>query len=342
VSDTVPVPGARVVLHRVGHEAQGPIDSARADATGRFRFRFGADTSALYLLSARYGGIEYFSPPVHTDPQRPDTGVRLMAYDTSASAPVAVEARHIVVPSPAADGSRSVLDLIVLRNGGILARVAPDSAHPSWALTLPAGAGGMELGESDLSPEAVVRAGDTVKVLAPIAPGQKQLSLEYSVKPSRGKIEFAAGPTGAPVNVLVEERDVRVRGGTLALVDSQVIEGRSFRRWMGQVPAGGAVTLELGGAGVALASRHMLVALVGAVALALTLAAWRLLWRPARRPAPASPDELLDAIAVLDARYGGREVETPAEEWRRYQAERARLKADAEAALAAREQSPYT
>ncbi|MBA3496545.1 MAG: hypothetical protein H0T86_05520, partial [Gemmatimonadales bacterium] len=242
-ADTIAVPGARVLLHRVGRSVQGPIDSTVADARGRFRFRFRADTAALYLLSARYGGIEYFSPPVHTNPERPDTAIRLLAYDTSSTTPVAVEARHIVVPRSGAGGARSVLDLIVLRNDGRLARVAPDSAHPSWTVTLPAGAGGMEVGESDLSPDAIVRQGDTVEVLAPLAPGQKQLSLEYAVVPRRGRIEFPVGSGGSPVNLLVEERDVRVSGGTLALADSQVIEGRSFRRWTGQVPAGGAVTL---------------------------------------------------------------------------------------------------
>jgi hypothetical protein len=347
-SDTTPVPGAQVLLHRVGREVQGPIDSVRADAAGRFRFRFQPDTSSLYLLSSRYGGIEYFSPPVHTNPERPDTGIRLMVYDTSSRAPIAVEARHIVVPRAGTDGTRSVLELIVLRNDGILARVAPDSAHPSWAMTLPAGAGGIEVGESDLSPDAVVREGDTVKVLAPLAPGQKQLSLEYPVAPTRGRIEFAVGPSGQPVNVLVEERDVRVSGGTLALADTQVIQGRNFRRWTGEVPAGGIVRISVGGGGGTVAtSRRVLVPLVGAVALALALAAWRLLRKPSRRSARASPDRLLDAIAALDARYGGREAETPVEEWRRYETERARLKADAEAALAetalaARGQTSYT
>jgi len=134
--------------------------------------------------------------------------------------------------------------------------------------------------------------------------------------------------------VLVEERDVRVSGGTLALADSQVIEGRSFRRWTGKVPAGGAVMLVVGRGGIVATSRRVLVPLVGAVALALALGAWRLLRRASRPPARASADRLLDAIAALDARYAGREAETPAEEWRRYEAERARLKADAEAALA--------
>jgi hypothetical protein len=327
------VPGARVILHQVGHATQGPIDSALADRSGRFHFRFNADTSALYLLSARYGGIEYFSAPVSTNPARADTAVRLVVYDTSSTAPVAVEARHIVVPRPGSDGSRAVLDLIVLRNDGMLARVAPDSTHPSWSMRLPAGAGGMQVGESDVSPDAVLRAGDTVKVVAPLAPGQKQVSIEYAVTPTRGRIEFPVGSGGAPVNLLVEERDVRVSGGTLALADSQIIEGRSFRRWSGRVPAGGSVVLAIGAA-ERTAPWRVLAGLVGAVALVLALAAWRLLRRRPRAPPAAPPGRLLDAIAALDARYAGHEAETPAEEWRVYQAERGRLKAALESALA--------
>lgn len=341
-ADTVPVPGARVVLHRVGRDRQGPLDSAMADASGRFRFRFRADTGALYLLSARWGDVEYFSPPVHTHPALPDTAIRLVVYDTSSTAPIGVEARHIVVPRAGPDGTRSVLDLIVLRNDGRVARVAPDSTHPSWRLLLPPGTGDMQVGESDLSPEAIVREGDTVKVLAPLAPGQKQLSLEYSVAPVRGRLEFPVGPDGGAVNLLVEERSARVSGGTLALADSQVIEGRSFRRYTGNVPAGGTVVIAVGAAGAAAATRVALPVLVGAVAVALAAAAWWIIRRSSRRAPALRPEQMLDAIAALDARYAGRESETADNEWGRYTAERARLKAELERALAARSGAPYS
>jgi hypothetical protein len=337
-ADTVPVPGARVVLHRVGRDRQGPLDSASADASGRFRFRFQADSGALYLLSARWDDVEYFSPPVHTNPARPDTAMRLVVYDTSSSAPIGVEARHIVVPRAGPDGTRSVLDLVVLRNDGRVARVAPDSSRPSWRLVLPPGTGDMEVGPSDLSPDAIVREGDTVKVLAPLAPGQKQLSLEYGVTPVRGKLEFPVGPDGGRVNLLVEERNARVSGGTLALADSQVIEGRSFRRYTGNVPAGGTVVLAVGAAGAAAATRVAVPVLVGAVAVMLAAAAW---WFIRRTPA-LLPEQMLDAIAALDARYAGREPETAADEWRRYEAERARLKMELERTLAARGRPPYS
>jgi hypothetical protein len=345
-ADTVPLPHARVILHRVGRDAQGPIDSMMADGAGRFRFRFRADTSALYLLSSRYGGIEYFSSPVHTNPARPDTAMLLQTYDTSSTTPIAVDARHIVVPRAGADGSRPVLDLIVLRNDGLRARVAPDSTHPSWSLTLPAGSGEMQLGEGDVSADAVVRVGDTVRVLAPLAPGQKQLSIAYATVPVNGRLVFPVGPAETPLNLLVEEPGARVSGGTLALADTQVIEGRSFRRFSGRVPAGGAVTLTVP-ASPAAGARRVLVGLVGGLAFVLGAAAVWLVRRPRRPaafPSPIQPDEtasLLDAIALLDARYAGREADVPPDEWQRYTDERAALKARLEHALAGASPGPY-
>lgn len=331
--DTTRLAGARVLLHRVGRELQGAVDSTSADARGRFRFRFRADTTAIYLLSARYGGIEYFSTPVHTNPARPDTAIALLVYDTSSTAPVTLEARHIVVPRPSENGSRAVLDLVVLLNRGLRARVAPDSLHASWSLPLPAVSTGLEIGESDVSPDAVRRQDDSALVTAPIAPGQKQLSLEYLIPAGHPVVEFPIGSSGGRVNLLVEERGARVSGGTLALADSQLIEGRSFHRWTGDVPAGGSVRLTL--PALPRTPVSVLAGLVAAVGLVLAVAAWRILRRPPTVPAPA-PEPALEAIAVLDARYAGKESETPAEEWQRYQSERARLKAELTSSLATR------
>jgi hypothetical protein len=330
--DTVVAVGVRVLLHRVGRDAQGPLDSTIADPHGGFRFRFRADTSALYLLSARYGGIEYFSSPVHTNPERPDTTMRVFVYDTSSAAPVIVAARHVVVPRPSEDGSRAVLDLLVLRNEGSVARVAGDSTRPSWTGALPRGSVGLQVGESDFSPDAVTRRGDSVLVLAPIAPGDKQLAIEYVIPGNRRLVEFPAATDG-PLNVLVEESAARVAGGSIALADSQLIEGRWFHRWNGRVGAGEEVRLTL--PNLARTPRLLLAALVAGVALVLGLAAWRVAGSGAGRVAPPAPGDLVDALAELDARYAGRESEVEPEEWRRYQEERARLKASLETALAA-------
>ncbi len=342
--DTTAVPGARVVLHRVGRSLQGPVDSAVSDRRGRFRFTFRADTASLYLLSARFGGIEYFSPPVPTNPERPDTAIEVAVYDTSSTAPVSVAARHVVVPRPDEDGSRPVLDLLVLRNAGWLARVAPDTIRPSWSGPLPPGTLGLEIGESDVSPDAVSRRGDSVYLSAPLAPGEKQLALQYLIPAGLETVTFPIGSEGGTVNMLVnmlvEERGASVSGAPVTLADSQLIEGRWFKRWNGKVTGGGSLRLTLPGTGRS--PVPVLAALVGALALVLLTAGWLMVARRRRLVATAaapavrlpSPDRLVDAIATLDTRYGGRQQATDPEEWDRYLSERARLKAELEASLA--------
>jgi hypothetical protein len=331
-ADSTPIPGTRVVLHQVGRALQGPLDSTRTDRRGRFRFAFRPDTSALYLLSVRHAGIEYFSPPVHTNPERPDTTIRVIVYDTSSTAPVSLEARHLVLTRPGEDGSRSVLDLIVLLNSGQRTRVAPDSAGASWGGLLPRGTIGLELGESDVSPDAVTRRRDSLLVAAPLAPGEKQVTVQYVVPAGRPDLELRFTEPVSMINVLAEENEVVVSGGSLALADSQMLQGRSFRRWTGAVPAGG--TLRVALPGRARVPEWLLPSLVAAVVLVLGGAGWHFLARRSGSPA-VSPAVLLDAIAALDARYLGREGETSDEDWGFYQAERRRLKAQLEAALAA-------
>jgi hypothetical protein len=330
--DSTPVVGVRVVLHRVGQVLQGPLDSTATDGRGRFRFRFRADSSTIYLLSARHSGIEYFSPPVHTNPARPDTAIRIIAYDTSSTATISVEARHLVVSRPGEDGSRSILDLIVLRNAGQRTRIAADSSRPTWVGQLPRGTMGLELGESDVSPEAIGRDGDSLIVTAAIAPGEKQLTLEYLVPAGRQVLELLLTEPVPMLNVLAEEAEVVVSGGTLVFADSQTLQGRSFRRWTAARPAEGLVRVVLPGR--PRAPEWILTALVTTVAIALVVAGWRLATQKAT--SRASTDELLERIAGLDARYHGREAEVPAEEWHRYLSERARLKSLLEGSLAAR------
>ena len=335
-ADSTPVRGVRVLLHRVGQETQGPIDSTRSDGGGRFHFTFRPDTSAFYLLSAEHAGIEYFSQPVSTNPERPDTGIRILVFDTSSTTPISLEARHLVITRPGEDGSRSVLDLMVLRNDGRLTRTTPDTTHPTWSAPLPPGTIGLDVPESDFSRDAVARRGDSVIVVAPFAPGEKQLTVQYLVPSGRSVVELPFGRPGAAINVLAEERGVRVTGSGVALADSQVLQGRSFRRWTGVAQPGGVVRIVLPGTGRT--PTWLLAVLVGMLTLVLAGAGWRLL---AKRSVPATPGtgELIDAIAALDVRYAGREGETPVDQWSSYITERARIKAQLEASLAAGGQS---
>lgn len=337
-SDSIPVPGARVLLHRVGRGAQGPVDSMFTDRRGAFRFRFVPDTTAVYLTSSRYDGIEYFSPAVHLDPAAPDTGLRIVVSDTSSRVPVELGARHLVIADPGEDGSRGVLDLIVLRNRTDRTLVAPDSVRPSWSVPLPSGTFGLAAGEGDASPDALRRQDDRLLLFAPVAPGEKQLIVQYGLPATVRTLTLPFEQGARFVNLLVADRKARVSGGALAPADTEVIQGRTYRRWMGAVPAGETVTIRLGKPFGA--PGWVLAGLVGALGIGLAAAALRFLRQPAGAPggppAGLDPDTLVERIAQLDARYAGREGDTDPAEWARYQADRAQLKAHLSAALTGR------
>ena len=323
--DSVPASGVRVVLHRVGHDRQGPIDSLPADRSGRFRFHYTGDTAAVYLVSARLGGIEYFSQPLKIDTARPDTDLVLLVSDTSQTVPVALTDLHFVISAPEPDGTRGVLTITGLSNGSDRTRVSADTLTPTWASILPSGIQNFRPGQGDFSPEALARRGDSLLLFAPVAPGAKQVVWSYSLPASRSRFVIPVPGAIPAVNVMLEEMDATVAGGTLAAADTQLIEGRSFRRWSGTFAQAGTITILFPDRG---RFRWALPALVTLIGLLLAIATWRTAIRTGASPtAPA--EDFVGAIAALDARYLGRESEVPAEEWQRYREERRRLVARA-------------
>jgi hypothetical protein len=321
-TDTVAIRAATVVLHRVGRGAQGPIDSTRTGLRGEFRFRFPADTSVVYLLSSGYAGIEYFSTPIQAIPGHPDTGLLLFVFDTSTTAPLHVSSRHIVISKPAADGTRAALEIVALENAGTLTRVGGGVDRPTWGTRVPAGALGFQVGQGDVSAEAIQVRHDSVLLFAPVAPGEKQLVYTYQLPATPGTVRIPIGDSIGTLNVLLEEFDRTVRGGGLTRADSQRIENRSFRLWTGAMGPGTVVIIDFPGNRTA----WLLPALVGVVGLSLVVALLRVLRR--RAPPVGGATTVLDALARLDARYAGREAEVGAREWAAYQRDRARLKAE--------------
>ena len=336
--DTLPLPGIAVVLHQVGQLAQGPIDTVLASRRGRFAFHFAADTTAAYLLSARYGGIEYFSSPIASSPGRPDTTILVVVADTSSAAPILLRQRTIVISHADETGTRTVLDWFVLTNAGDLTRVSPDTLHPSWGAPLPPDAQSVELANSRLSQfslEALTFRRDSVLILAPLSPGDKELMLQYRIPGSlRTFVIPAAGVTDS-VFVLLEGGKGSVVSNGFASRDLQTIEGRAFQRWAGMRrgtdPIRVSLSAPLFSTGQLLGLLATLAAL-GFVGLGIRLARRRVVTSPA---SPGqSPHWLADAAARLDDRYAGAEAITSPEEWSRYLAERARLTAELERALA--------
>lgn len=341
--DAVPLAGTTVVLHRISREAQGPLDSARTDAGGRFRFRFQADTTSLYIVTARYQGIEYFSNPLATNPARPDSAVVLQVFDTSSTQPVHTEARHIVIAKPADDGTRTVVELLVLSNPGDVTRVARDSLGSTWHALIPPQAVGFSAEDGDLSAGAVDRNMDSVLVLAPLAPGERQITIQYHLPPNAGRLEYRFDEADNGVNVLVEEPEATVTGGTLAPTDSvSVIQGRPFRHFNGVVDSGDVVVVSV--PTPFRLSSTWLIALIALVGVALLAGIVRVFGRVAPRPAVGagsageSIDDLLARLARLDDELEG--LPEDGDERSALSAERHALKAQLAAALARRQAGP--
>jgi len=325
--DTIAVAQAAVVLHRVGRAVQGPIDTVRANFQGRFAFRFLPDSTAAYLLSVRYQGIEYFSSPVTPAAGRADTAIVLIVADTSSAAPVRAHERTLLISRADESGTRPVVDWFVLQNSGERTRIAPDSARPSWGAPLPPDAQNVELADAKLSqfsPEALEFRGDSVLIFAPLSPGRKELVLQYHIPGTLRNFLVPSASGTDSVFVLLEESSARVVSPSLLSTESQRLDGRPFRRWAGIM--GNEPSLEIRFAAPPLSSRTILLLLVALAGLGFALLGLVALRRP-RLTAPAqSPRYLADAIARLDAAQLERGGPSSPEQEARYQTERARLK----------------
>lgn len=332
--DSIPAGGVLVVLHQVGRDFQGPVDSTSSGVDGSFRFDFIPDTAAVYILSASHAGVQYFSPPVHTNPERPDTAILIVVSDTSTTARIEVASRQVVVGAPRTDGTREVIDLVGLENPGWQTRVPGHAQRPTWSTPLSDAVIGFNVGASDFSPEAVFFRNGRVEVLGPIAPGAKDLLLKYLIPASSGNLAFAFADTAREFSLLIEEPDLRVSGPVMEAPEPQVISGRAFRTWRSRPAPGDTIAITFPGA-VPRSSRPLLAALVGVVGLALLITAWRIRRGHAEIPLAEEPvPVLVRRLALLDARYRGRQADVPASEWTQYQEDRQTLKARLTRALA--------
>lgn len=331
--DTTGSAGRWVVLHEVTLTTGGPVDSQRTDRDGRFRLRAASlDTAANYLVSVDHQGIGYFSEPIRPDSLPVGELPALYVFDTSSTAPpVRTAERHILVRTPAADGSRRVVELFVLANRGERVRISVDSLTPVWAASLSAAATNVEVGLSDLAGDAIEVADGRLRVFAPVVPGERELLVSY-VLPA--DIEDFTIPVDGPVDllsVLLGDSTATVAEPTLPMRGVDELEGQPLRRYgQDSIPAGTSVRIAFRvGTGsvpwlwivVPLAA----LALIGGLVLSLRRSGATV---PGDVPS-GDPAVLAAEIAALDAHRREMTDED-------YRVRRAALKARLEAALAAR------
>jgi len=339
----VPVAGQWVVLHRVGSDSAGPVDSARSSPSGRFRIRYttwGAE-DALYFVSSRYGGIAYFSPPLRADTVRGDDADVMVYETTTDTAALHVQGRHFVLSMPRG-ARRAVAEIFEIENDGTHTIVARDSLTPFWMTHLPLEAESIAVAPGDVSAGAVVLRPGRAELYAPISPGVRQLVLTYSLPDNAFPL---AHPLERPVSVLevlLEEPRASVEGARLGEVAPAAIQGRNFKRYLGQDVPGSAVIrvsvpppIERNQGSV-----RLLASAIGFV-MAVAFAIW-IFGRYQRAPKsvvlnpPSRVDALVWSLAALDARF----EKQPSDDARAaYERERARLKDEIARALAEEQRS---
>ncbi len=274
-ADTLPVPDAWVVAHRVGPARQGAIDSLRSDAQGRFRFTVPRPESlTVYLVSSRYAGLGYFSEPFDARTRAGADSLTLAVFDTaSGGAPLTIAGRHVVVTRPDESGLRRVLDVVDVRNGGATTRVGTDSLAPVWRMRLPDDVNELEVGQSEFAASAIRFESGAVLVAAPFPPGEKQVAVTYVLPADAARFTVPVDQPTAEFSVLAEDSLTSVAGGGgLTRADPLVLEGRVFQRFVARNLVAGArpaVSLAGGRAGL---DRYWWLP-IAAVALALVAGA---------------------------------------------------------------------
>ena len=201
--DTVAAPGTRIYLHRVGATRQGIVDSTVASGDGRFRVGASVDSGEVLLVSGRWHGVEYFAPPVTAG-----APVELFVVDTSATAPVGIAARHVVIGGPAADGTRDVVDMVILRNAGTATRGGGTERTPAFRMSLPGNVANLTLGDADFAIEAFDVHDDTLALLAPVPPGDRQFMLQYQLPPGARALDLPLDPVPDTLSILAEQLDL--------------------------------------------------------------------------------------------------------------------------------------
>lgn len=330
----VPVAGVPVTLHRVGPDTAGPIDSARTDAQGRFHFTYHrtGSSEAIYFVSSMYDGIAYFSQPLKTALVSGDDGEITVFDTTSAAVPMTVRGRHLIVSAPGTDGARTVIEVFEISNDTSVTRITPGSAdRPTWTSILPAGTQHFQPGQGDVAADAITAADGRVEVFAPFAPGIKQLTYQYMLPSGAFPLHLPLERQTSVLELLVEEPTATVRVAGVREVNPVSVQGRTFRRFMGQdLPSSAVVDIAPPAMGGDARSLYFTL-LLGAVGAAMLVALARAY---SRRPQLAAsmgraswPGEgLAAAIADLDDGFARRAAPTGAER-EAYSARRSALKA---------------
>jgi hypothetical protein len=343
----VPLANQWVVLHRLvaDRSKSGPIDSTRTDAKGRYTFRYSGalDSATMFFATTSHGGIVYPTSPFRSERVSGDDATLTVFDTTSGRVALKVGGRHLIVGAAQPNGNRPVGEVFDLENDSTVTAIARDSVTPIYAIHIPSAATNFRAnGGGAFAGGAMSRSGSTVGLYAPVSPGLRQFAFTYDLPANAFPLTIAAESPIGVFEILVEDPKAEVRAPSLREMAPESMEGRTFRRFLAQDLAQGAV-VRVNLPRIAIADRQRIylvvaLSLLGLMVVALIFAARRpRLVRVAPVIPPPVPEArsqtLARAIVELDDSFDA--VTTTENARAEYESRRAALKAQLSDALAA-------
>ena len=178
------LPSTQVILHRVGTDTSGPLDSLNTGPDGSFRFRLASVPDpgveqTVYFASVLYDGVSYFGSAIHLAVQL-DTLYEIRVYDAEpapvAGAELPLEARYTLLEEQ--QGFWTATDLLQVNNPEQHTLVAT-AEGVTWAYPLPEGASDLEIGGGQMTPDAAELIDGHLRVTSSIPPGMREFVVRY-------------------------------------------------------------------------------------------------------------------------------------------------------------------
>lgn len=181
-----PLSGATVVLHRVGPETSGEIDSIQTVMDGSFEILLPhvpshSVDSEIFFASVQYRGLYYFGPAI-TNAVQLDSTYMIQAYDTLTVPPGGADltllSRSLFLEK--SNQGWTATDVFQLQQEEDRTLYSPENGV-TWSYPLPSGTRNFEVGQADFAPEMIRMDGDRMKMSTPLPPGERYLMVRYDL-----------------------------------------------------------------------------------------------------------------------------------------------------------------
>ncbi|MBV9774167.1 MAG: hypothetical protein JO040_09475 [Gemmatimonadetes bacterium] len=139
--------------------------------------------------------------------------------------------RRDVVILPDGDGGAEVDELLRVHNARGVTLVS--DGQPTWEFRLPEGAGAFEVGEGEISGDAVMRKGDRVLVTGSLTPGSHELFIRYRIPRDARRTAFPLTAGTDSMNVLVRQPSAKATVAGFAEPRPVEADGEKFLRYSG-------------------------------------------------------------------------------------------------------------